>query len=61
MDAGETPVVAAVREFREETGIVLDKSRLQPVLNPSDYGGRHYFKVRAFMIIISTCSTNCLC
>jgi 8-oxo-dGTP pyrophosphatase MutT (NUDIX family) len=46
VDAGEAPVTAAAREFREETGIVLAKSRLQPVLDARDYDGRHYFTVR---------------
>ena len=45
MDAGEAPVAAAAREFREETGIVLDRARLTPVLDPRNYDGRHYFTV----------------
>eukprot|EP00038_Savillea_parva_P013985 m.213620 g.213620 ORF g.213620 m.213620 type:complete len:160 (-) comp26744_c0_seq1:121-600(-) len=45
VDPDSTPLATAVDEFHEETGIWIDKERLQPVLNPEVYGGRHFFIV----------------
>jgi len=47
LDPGETPVQAAVRELREETGLHLGQSDLVPKGSSRAGGGIHVFEARS--------------